>query len=232
MHAADAHCIGQEVDTERGVGDILVDDHHDTLEQFLVGRLHGHGLHLVLQFVVSCVFQQQLASGLHQVDEGSPEDVHVERFHDIGVGAGLKSFEMVFVAVFGREQHDGNMAGLRVLLQGRRQCVAVHFRHHDIGEHQVGFHLQRLCQRLLSVGAAIDGVVVAEFMHEIVSYLVVVLCHHDDVGPVVVEFGHQFMVVEFLHRCGHLGGCRLFHDFIGGKVLMSEGYDHFKLHPL
>ena len=59
VNAADAHLVGYHIDTEVGVVQILIDAVHDTVEEFLVGRLDTDLVDLFLEFVIALILQAQ-----------------------------------------------------------------------------------------------------------------------------------------------------------------------------
>ena len=56
VDAADACLIGNHVDAEVGVTQILVDAVHDAVEELLIGRLEADLVDLLFQFVVALIF--------------------------------------------------------------------------------------------------------------------------------------------------------------------------------
>ena len=111
VHTTDANLFGNHIYVEVGVGNILVDDTHDTLQELLIGRLHFHFCNLLLQrFGLAILLLQNLLRVQH-INDRMPQNVHVERFHDIGIGAGGKSLQFIFVTVLGRQHDDRNMTG-------------------------------------------------------------------------------------------------------------------------
>ena len=137
VDATDAHFLGNVIDTQFGIADVLVDDLHDTLHEFVVRRLDLYIVHFLFQVVVATVFQPQHLVGVDEIDDSAAQDVHVERFDDIGIGTGLQSFQLVFFTVLGGEQDDWHVAGGGIGLYLRTECVAIHLRHHDVGNKQV-----------------------------------------------------------------------------------------------
>ena len=235
VHAADAHLVGQAVDTERRVRDVLVDDGHHALEQFLVGRLDAHVFHMLLQFVGAPILHAQLLSALDEVVHGAQQDVHVEGLLDIGVGTRLQTLEFVFLACLGSEQHHGDVVGLWVALDGGAEGIAVHFGHHDVGEKQVGHGLQHHGQGLSAVGATLHLVFLLKLLFQERTYLVVVLS--DDNGGELGGLEWRFL---WCHQAVHLlgsddlgvGGLGAFRYLLGLEMTVAEGDGYDELAPL
>ena len=117
VNTADAHLLGDHVDIQVGIGEVLSDTHHDLLQQLLVGRLQADVLHLLFQFVGTLILQLQQSAGVKQVLDSALEDVHIEGFDEIGVGTRLKAFETVFLATSGCQQDDRYEIGGAVCLE-------------------------------------------------------------------------------------------------------------------
>ena len=71
VDAADAYLIGNHIDAEVGIVQLLVDGGHDALEQLLVGRLDLHLLHLFLELIGAAVFLAQQRTGVDKVSDGA-----------------------------------------------------------------------------------------------------------------------------------------------------------------
>ena len=56
VDTADASFLGNHVDAEVGVAQILVDAVHDAVEELLIGRLEADLVDLLFQFVVALIF--------------------------------------------------------------------------------------------------------------------------------------------------------------------------------
>ena len=222
VYTADTHLLGYHVDAQVGVVQVLVDGLHHALQQFLVGRLHLYVLHLFLQaFRLAELLPEQLA-GIHQVDDGAAQYIHVERLDDIGVSPRLETLQLVFVAVLGSQQDDGYVVGLRIRLQLRAEGVAVHLGHHDVADDDVGQGAVDLSQCIAAVDTGLDLIVAGEFLLQVVAYLVVIL--GDDYlrlsVPVVEQCLHRFQLLRFfdlydLSRAGFLFGEHLFWFEVG-----------------
>ena len=98
--------------------------------------------------------------GMDEVDDGASQNIHVEGFQKISVGPRLKTLQTVLVTALGSKQDDRNMTRRRTALNLRTHGIAIHFRHHDIGNHQVRNHLEHFTEASLAVLANGDVIVV------------------------------------------------------------------------
>ena len=86
VNTTDTCLIGYHIDIEIGIAQILVNTFHDALEQLLIGRLYGYIIQLLLKVIVTCILETQQTMGVDQVDNLTAQDIHIERFHEIGIG--------------------------------------------------------------------------------------------------------------------------------------------------
>ena len=126
------------------------------------------------------VLQAQGSRPLYQVDDGLAENVHVEWLDDVGVGTRGESSQTIFVHTHCRQHHYGHMAGGEVRAQAHAERIAIHVWHHHVAEYQVGHAAHNFRESLSPVGEGFDLIVVAEFLHQIVAYLLVVLGNHQE----------------------------------------------------
>ena len=132
VYTTDTHLVGNAVNAEFGIVQIVVDGYHDALQQFFVGRFHLDIFYQLLQLVVAAEFQLQRVVRVDEVDDGTTQNVHVEWLDDIGVGACLQAFQLVFFATLGRQQNDGDVVGGVVRLDLRTERGTIHLWHHNI----------------------------------------------------------------------------------------------------
>ena len=66
------------------------------------------------------------------------DDRRTERFGDVIDRAQFEPFHLIFDIAHGGDKEDRNLPRQRILLQLPADRVAIHFRHHDIQENQVG----------------------------------------------------------------------------------------------
>ena len=50
------------------------------------------------------------------IDDGTSENIHVERLHDVGICSCLQTLQLVLVPVLGSQQDDGDMIRHRIHL--------------------------------------------------------------------------------------------------------------------
>ena len=98
----------------------------------------------------------------------------VDGLDHIVVAAGEKAKTHIVKGVLGGDHHDGN--GRAALADGAHQLIAVHLRHHNVGDDEVVIALLQRCKGLLAVGNAEHRIAVfGEHMGEKLAQLAVVL---------------------------------------------------------
>ena len=95
---------------------MLVDGSHHAGQQLLVGRLHLHVFYLLFQLVALSVLHLHQPAHVDVIDDGTSENVHVERLHDVGICSCLQTLQLVLVPVLGSQQDDGDMIRHRIHL--------------------------------------------------------------------------------------------------------------------
>jgi len=95
-----------------------------------VGQAEQHGFG-VFQFVGDLFQTQQRASARQQF-------VQVDGLAQKIVGAGIDSLDAIFGGGEASDQHDGREAGFRGSFDAAADFEAVHARHHDVEQDQVG----------------------------------------------------------------------------------------------
>ncbi len=140
---------------------------HDRLGQLHLARFH---LHQLLQ-VVPVVLELQVVAhaGSHQLG--------VDRFGDVVHHPQSEPFGLVFGFGHGRQENHRDVTGCLGALQPAADLVAVHLRHHDVQQHQVGVGLGNDVQ----CGPAVLG------DQQLVAEPVQVFAQHLEVGGVVVD---------------------------------------------
>ena len=144
VNTTEANLFGNGIDAKVGVADVLVDNLHNAIEQLLVRRLHLDLLHLFLELVVTSILQAQHLMGMNKVDDGTTQNIHIERLHHVRIGTHLKAFKLVFIAALGSQQDDGDMTRRGITLNLRTHGVTIHLRHHDVRNHQIRHGTQHL----------------------------------------------------------------------------------------
>ena len=69
---------------------------------------------------------------MDEINDGASQNVHIEGFHDVGVGTHLETFQLVLITALGSEQDDGDVVGSGIALDFLTHGGAVHLGHHDI----------------------------------------------------------------------------------------------------
>jgi len=83
---------------------------------------------------------------------------HVDRLGDVAVATGRAHPGFIALHRVGREGHDDDVLGYRVGLQATRELDAVHHRHLDVHQDQLGREDRDLQQRMAGVGSPLDQV--------------------------------------------------------------------------
>ena len=65
---------------------------------------------MLQRFGLAILLLQNLLRVQH-INNGVSQNIHIERFHDIGIGAGGKSLQFIFVTVLGSQHDDRDMTG-------------------------------------------------------------------------------------------------------------------------
>ena len=95
LGAADANLLGQHVDIEVAIRQILVNGFHNTFHQQLVVALDLRRLHLVCLHLCTAVLALQALARLKQVLDIHAQFLHVEGLGQEGIGAALETFETI-----------------------------------------------------------------------------------------------------------------------------------------
>ena len=61
----------------------------------------------------------------------------MERLGYVGISPDTQPFDAVFNGRPGGEQNDGNIIGFNGIFQSFAHFNAIHFRHHDVTDHQI-----------------------------------------------------------------------------------------------
>lgn len=110
--------------TEVGVTQVLVDDVHDAFHQCFVWRLNFQLLNLVILALLSREFVTQCAAYREDVQDGTAQDVHVERFHYICVCTSRKTLQLILLTAFGSQEYHWDVIGVQITFNLGAQCVA------------------------------------------------------------------------------------------------------------
>ena len=179
LGTADTHLLGQHVDIEVAVGEVLVDGFHDTLHQQLVVALDLGSFHLVGLSLGSRVLTLQALTSLQQVLDVQMQLFHIEGFGQEGVSTTFQTFETIADIGHRGEHDDGYVADVDVGLDHPQHGEAVHLGHHDIADDEVvavlGSRREQFLQSLATVGTEVELVETSQFAGDVVAYLGIVV---------------------------------------------------------
>ena len=100
----------------------------------------------------------ELAARSDQVVNPSDQLAGVAGLGEVSVGAAGEARQFVVKSRAGGEQDHRDPVQLRILLEGLTQGKAVHFRHHHVGDHQVGEQVAGGGETRDAVGGFFDAV--------------------------------------------------------------------------
>ena len=151
----------------------------------------------------------------------------VDGLDHIVVAAGEKAEAHVVKGVLGGDHHNGD--GRTALADRAHKLVAVHLRHHDVGDDEIVIALLERNKRLLAVGDAEDSVTVfGEHVGEELAQLAVILRNEnfeqsDPSDPVSARRGFAALVSSVYHIfCKCAAGCaEILH---GGKTAQKKSH--------
>ena len=219
------HAVGEHVGEARVVAQVLGQGLHvqlgatDVVAGLVVARLgqrgHGHdghvldGLHLQraqrhLALQVGALVAQEVGRGLERQVRGHArqQDGRADGLGDVVHRPQLQAQALVLhVGARGEEDH-GNVARVQVRLEPAADLIAVHARHHDVEQDEVGRLLAlRDLQRLLPLVGHLHVVVVAQqpaHEREVVGRVV----HHEHRGDRLLD-EHRLCIKErgMVHEC-------------------------------
>lgn len=223
LGARDVHLRHQHVHVELPVVHLLLDDFHHPVHELLVHHVVRQHLRALLRQLAELLLQDDAV--VHQVVAAGKEDVDVERFGDIVVRPQAQALEVVLHGGLGRQQDDGDMAGLEVGLDGLAQLGAGHSGQDDVAEHDVRALRPHLFQSLPAVGGGDDGVELLEHLHQHLLQGVVVLHNQYLVFPLLqadvvlrsLPLGGQGMPAADVRLVGE-GRLLGFGQLLGGEV--------------
>ena len=183
---ADAYLLGEHIDVEVAVGEVLVDGLHDTFHEQLVVALDIGRLDLVGLLLGAAVLALQTLSRAQQVVDVHAELLHVEGLGEESVGAALEALETVADIGHGGEHDDGYIADIDVGLDHAEHGEAVHLGHHDVADDEVVALSvdagEKLLQSLTAVMADVEAVVASELVADVGTNLFVVVDEEDAVA--------------------------------------------------
>ena len=185
---ADAYLLGEHIDVEVAVGEVLVDSLHDALHEQLVVTLDLGLFHLVGLLLGTAVLTLQAQARAEQVIDVHAEFLHVERFGEEGVGTALETFETVGDIGLRRQHDDGNMRDVDVGLDHAEHGEAVHLGHHDIADDEVVLVGKQFAQAFLAVSAGAELVETAQLGGDVAAYLKVVVDDEHTVFATLFRF--------------------------------------------
>ena len=124
--------------------------------------------------------------GLEQRPHARLHLQHLERLGEVIVRARLEAARLVLHFFERGEKHDRHFGGLRHLAQAPADFVAVHARHHDVEQHQVGRRARGDLQRHLAVQREAELVVGLQALDQDVEVgLGIVHQQHAAVGEIL-----------------------------------------------
>lgn len=117
---------------------MAVDGYHDALHEYLVGIFCLDCLQLVVLQLLAVIGVVELLAEENEVADALLQDLDIEGFGDIGVGADAKTLQHGFFVGTGGEEDDGDVGKLDILFQLATEGDTVHLRHGDIADDGIG----------------------------------------------------------------------------------------------
>lgn len=187
QRAAHAYLLTQLNDVEVRIVYVLFDGVCHLLQQFLVHRVDAREVYLRQGLFLKLMLHEQAVS--YQVVGAGQQQLRVEGFGHVVVRPAVQAFDVLFGRVEGREQDDGDVARVDVVLDLQAHLRAAHFGHHDVADDEVGSGPAHLVQPLVSVACQHRVVEGREELSQHLQQFLVVLHQQQRVGFPVFGFG-------------------------------------------
>ena len=192
---------------------------HNPIHQYLIIRFHWNFLYFILLLLGSAKLIAQQSSIRYQIGNSTLQIFRIERFHNIGIGTCIHSFQRILYPWFCSQQYNRNMIYISILFQFMAQFQTIHFRHHYITDYQVGHFFQNVIICLLTITANCHFIFIRQFLLQISPDFLFIFDHQH---PLTGFRLAGLLLVNIVHilffRVRHLGAngkrCSL-HHFIG-----------------
>ena len=133
-----------------------MDTSYGTAEELLIRRLGGGNNTMCLVGSLLMVFFLDAFAVLNDVVDAEFEITETEGLGEVFVSTEKQGLLLVFLLRLGSEQDDGQMVVVGVALDGLCEFVAVHLRHHHIGDDEVEVFLVDDVKGLKAVLCGVD----------------------------------------------------------------------------
>ena len=151
----------------------------------------------------------QLISLLDELEGARQEQLQAEGLGDERIGTRLDGIQVALGRTHRREQNDGDVARVKVVLELAGQLEAGHSGHQHIADNQVGIVGAGALQTRQTVRSGLDLEVLAHLLFQHCTHIVIILDDKHFAGVERLGGKHQFGLLLFAVLLGRGGRCEL-----------------------
>ena len=102
-----------------------------------------------------------------------------ERFGNVIIRSSLNTLRLCINTSFGRQQQDGNVAGLQISFNKLAKFDTVNTRHHHVGKNNIHTMLFHNSQCFFAVSGGQRHIVLPEIIFQVIHHLFIVIYQQD-----------------------------------------------------